>query len=382
MSLNNTRIIDLTRIIAGPFCTQLLGDLGADVIKVETPAGDPMRAQGTIKDGMSWYFASFNRNKRSVSLDMRTPQGLAVLRDMIAKSDVLVENYKAGTLTKMGFSDDVLKDINPRLIVCHISGFGKDGPYSDRPAFDFVAQAMSGFMWTNGHDGEEPLRSGLPISDLVAGLYGSLAVSAALAVPKEQRQFKSIDICLMDGLVSLLAYMGSEQLVTGSALKRSGNDHPLVAPYGLYETSDGHIAVAPSNEQIFSRLLDILGRSDLRSDPRFADNAARMQHRQEIRFELQRDFRKKTSEHWIEVLNSKGVPAGPVQTVQEALDDPQVRHREMVIDVPHPGYGTVQMLGFPIKQSIDTPQIRRPAPSIGQHTEEVLAEIARSGTSR
>mmetsp|Transcript_2828 Transcript_2828/g.4880 ORF Transcript_2828/g.4880 Transcript_2828/m.4880 type:complete len:182 (+) Transcript_2828:430-975(+) len=180
MSLTGTRVIDLTRIIAGPFCTQLLGDLGADVIKVETPAGDPMRAQGTIRDGMSWYFAGFNRNKRSVSLNLRSKEGMDVLKRMISQADVLVENYKAGTLAKMGLCDETLQQLNPRLTVCHISGFGKDGPYSNQPAFDFVVQAMSGFMWTNGHDGEEPLRSGLPISDLVVGLYGSLAISSAL----------------------------------------------------------------------------------------------------------------------------------------------------------------------------------------------------------
>lgn len=378
MSLAGTRVVDLTRIIAGPFCTQLLGDLGADVIKVETPSGDPMRGQGAIRDGMSWYFAGFNRNKRSVGLNLRSKEGMEVLKKMISNSDVLVENYKAGTLAKMGLCDNTLKELNPRLIVCHISGFGKDGPYSNRPAFDFVVQAMSGFMWTNGYDGDEPLRSGLPISDLVVGLYGSLAVSSALTVPVEKREFKSIDVCLMDGLVSLFAYMGSEQLATGKPLDRSGNDHPLVAPYGLYETADSHIAIAPSNEIIFSRLIDTLDRKDLKNDPRFVDNNARVQHRNEIREELQPHFLKKTSAEWINILNEKGVPAGSVKSVEEALNDPQVKHREMVIDVPHPGHGTVRMLGFPIKQSIDAPKLRRPAPDMGQHNTEVLADLGYS----
>jgi CoA:oxalate CoA-transferase len=375
MSLAGNRVVDLTRIISGPFCTQLLADLGADVIKVETPTGDPMREQGTTIDGLSWYFAGFNRNKRSIALDLRNPAGMEVLRDMIRGCDVLVENFKAGTLTKMGLPDEVLEELNPRLVVCHISGFGSSGPYADRPAFDFIAQAMSGFMDTNGYDGDEPLRSGLPISDLVAGLYASLAIAASLAVPADQRAFNSIDVCLTDSLASLLAYMASEALATGTPPTRSGNDHPLVTPYGLFHTKDGYIAVAPSNDGIYVRLLDALDRKDLLTDPRFDTNSKRMANRPGIRAELEPHFRSRTTAEWIDLLNEKGVPAGPVLSVNEALEDPQLRHREMIIEVPHPGHGNVRMLGFPIKQSVHSPQIRYPVPDLGQHGAEILREL-------
>ncbi|MCH5377970.1 MAG: CoA transferase, partial [Planctomycetes bacterium] len=267
MSLEGTRIIDLTRVISGPFCTQQLADLGADVIKVEGPKGDPLREQGSKIGGMSAYFASFNRNKRSVVLDLRKSVEMDKLRKLISGSDMLVENFKPGTMAKMGLSDLVLENLNPRLIVCHISGFGQTGPYAARPSFDFVAQAMSGFMWTNGEADGPPLRSGLPISDLVAGLYAALGCAAALAVPATQRTFKSIDIAMTDSMVSLLAYMATEVFATGQTLPRAGNDHPLVAPYGLFQTSDGHIAIAVSNDQIVDRLFGLLKCRHLLDDP-------------------------------------------------------------------------------------------------------------------
>ena len=277
MSLQGTQVIDLTRIISGPFCTQLLADFGADVIKIETPSGDPLRGQGKGKNGLSWYFASYNRNKRSVALDLRSEAGLEVLREMIKGADVLVENYRAGVLAKMGLSDDELKALNPKLVVCHISGFGADGPYAQRPSFDFIAQAMSGFMSVNGNRDDDPQRSGLPISDLVAGLYAALGVSATLAgTRREDRTFQSVDVGLTDSLISLLSYMASDTLVAGKPPERSGNDHPLVAPYGLFQTADTPIAIAPSNDMIFARLLKVLGREELLNDPRFDTNDKRM----------------------------------------------------------------------------------------------------------
>ncbi|MCL3883274.1 CoA transferase [Marivita sp. GX14005] len=376
MSLHGFRVIDLTRVISGPFCTQQLADLGADVIKVETPAGDTLRGQGSMVGETSAYFASFNRNKRSIVLDLRSEDGMAVLRELIAGADVLVDNFKPGTMARMGLSDAALAALNPRLIACHISGFGQSGPYADRPAFDFVAQAMSGFMWTNGDPDGPPLRSGIPISDLAAGLYAALGIAAALAVPRETRRFKSIDVAMADSMVSLLAYMATEVFATGQPLPRAGNDHPLVAPYGLFETSDGHIAIAPSNDVMVERLFATLGCRDLLDDPRFAGNAARMRHRAAINAEVEARLRAGTTDDWIARLNSAGVPAGPVQTVEQALlSDPQIAHRDMALATETPDGEPMKILGFPIKQSGNGPELRRIAPRLGEHTDAILREL-------
>lgn len=375
MSLKGIRVIDLTRIIAGPFCTQLLADLGADVIKVESLNGDPLREQGQKVAGFSWYFASYNRNKRSVVLDLHREEGLAVLRDMVAGADVLVENYRAGILDKMGLSDTILKRLNPNLIVCHISGFGADGPYSDRPSFDFIAQAMTGYMSVNGNRDDLPMRTGIPISDLLCGLYGALAVAASLAGPRDTRQFSSIDLALTDSLISLLSFMAADTLATGKPPERTGNDHPLVAPYGLFRTSDKPIAIAPSNDIIYARLLKALGREDLSTDPRFDSSDKRIADREAIRAEIEPIFLKAGANEWIRRLNEAGVPAGPVLEVAEMFDDPQVRHREMVINVPHEGRGDVRMLGFPIKIEPEGCTLRLPAPELGAHSAEVMGEL-------
>ncbi|TMV04293.1 CoA transferase [Ruegeria sediminis] len=375
MSLEEVRIVDLTRVISGPFCTQQLADLGADVIKIEGPQGDPLRQQGSKIDGMSAYFASFNRNKRSVVLDLRSEDGMSTVKQLIAAADVLVDNFKPGTMDAMGLSDASLEALNPRLIACHISGFGQTGPYAARPSFDFVAQAMSGFMWTNGKPDDPPLRSGIPISDLVAGLYAALACAAALAVPKPLRNFKSIDIAMTDSMISLLAYMATEVFATGRTLPRVGNDHPLVAPYGLFETSDGHIAIAVSNDGIVDRLFTLLDCRHLFEDSRFATNDARVQHRAEIREEVQSRLITDTTATWLVRLNNAGIPAGPVLDVVSALTDPQTRHRDMVLETPAPNGSSMPILGFPIKQSVEAPTLRRTAPELGQHTDEILREL-------
>ena len=379
MPLTGVKVLDLTRVLSGPFCTALLGDMGADVIKVEAPEGDSVRGQGAIKDGLSWYFAQFNRNKRSVRLDMRKPDAKAILARLIERSDVLVENFRPGVLARMGFDDERLKVLRPSLVVCSINGFGSTGPYKDRPAFDFIAQAMSGFMSVNGGVDDPPLRSGLPISDLVAGLYAALSIAATVPRAKATGQGQRAEVSLTNGLVSLLSYIATNTLATGVTPARSGNDHPIAAPYGLFPTRDGQIALAPADDAFFRRLADALGEP---ADKLYATQAARVVNRARINMIVGGKLATDTTAHWVEVLNKAGVPCGPVNSVAEMFEDPQIKAQEMVLEVDHPGYGIVRMLGFPIKLSATPCRVRRFAPALGEHSDEVLAELGYSAADR
>jgi crotonobetainyl-CoA:carnitine CoA-transferase CaiB-like acyl-CoA transferase len=374
--LASIRVVDLTRILSGPFCTMLLADLGADVIKIETPdGGDSVRRQGAVRDGLSWYFAAFNRNKRSVVLDLRAPEGKALLERLIAGADVVVENYRAGVLEEMGFHFDRLRQIKPDIVVCSISGFGQTGPYRDRPAFDFIAQAMSGLMSVNGDEDGPPLRSGLPLTDLVAGLYAALGVVGALVRRQRTGAPERVDTAMLDGLVSFAAYIGAETLATGRPPRRSGNDHPIVAPYGLFAAEDGDIAIAPANDQVYHRLLDALDLGELKAHPDFATNELRVRHRARINALVGARIALGTQAAWIERLNRAGVPCGRVMDFAEVFADPQIAAREMVLSVPHPAHGTVRMPGFPIKFGEAPCRIRRPAPELGADTDEVLRAL-------
>jgi crotonobetainyl-CoA:carnitine CoA-transferase CaiB-like acyl-CoA transferase len=374
--LAGIRVIDLTRVLAGPFCTMLLADLGADVIKIETPdGGDPVRAQGASRDGLSWYFAAFNRNKRSVVLDLRAPEGKHLLERLLAGADVLVENYRPGVLEEMGFGTERLQALRPDLVVCSISGFGKTGPYRDRPAFDFITQAMSGLMSVNGEEDGPPLRSGLPLTDLVAGLYAALGVVAALVRRHRTGAPERVDTAMLDGLVSFAAYIGAETLLTGRPPQRTGNDHPIVAPYGLFAASDGDIAIAPANDQVYHRLLDALELSELKTHPDFLTNPLRVKHRARINALVGARIALGTQGEWIERLNRAGVPCGRVMDFAEILADPQTEARQMVLSVDHPGHGTVRMTGSPLKFTEAPNGIARPAPELGADTDVVLRDL-------
>jgi crotonobetainyl-CoA:carnitine CoA-transferase CaiB-like acyl-CoA transferase len=382
--LSGIRVVDLTRIIAGPFCTQLLADLGAEGIKVEAPGrGDPVRGQGAIKDGLSWYYVQFNRNKKSLTLDLYTDQGKAVLADLIRRADVLVENYRPGVLAKMGFDAVRLEALNPALIVGSVNGYGSTGPYALRPAFDFIAQAMSGFMSVGGPPGE-PMRAGPPIADLVAGLYAALGILAALVARggPGSGPGQHVEASLTGGLISMLAYFSAQHFATGQLPERTGNDHPVVYPYGLFRAADGEVAIAPSTQVHVRRLLETLGLAELLDDPAFADNDARMRNRERLRPLIDARIGTATVETWIERLNRAGVPCGRVMNLAEVFSDPQVRAQEMVLEVEHPGQGRVLMTGFPVKLSATPARIRRPAPGLGEHTEAVLAELGYDAARR
>ena len=373
MPLSGFRILDLTRIISGPFCTSLLADMGAEVIKIETPGeGDPVRAQGVIRDGLSWYFANYNRNKKSVTLDLYSEEGKAVLRRLIAECDVIVENYRPGVMQKMGLGDEALKALKPDIIHCSINGFGTTGPYRDRPAFDFIAQAMSGFMSLNGAESQPPMRAGPPISDLVAGMNGALGIVAALLRRERTGQGDSVSVSLLGSMIGLLSFQASNYFADGRLPALTGNDHGIASPYGLFETADGQVAIAPSNDVVYHKLLDALELPELRADPRFATNADRMRNRGAITEAIQTRTRQHTSAHWIERLNRFGVPCGQVLNLQEVFEDPQVQDQRMAIDVPHGDHGDVRMLGFPIKFAQAEARPVQAAPALGADTRDVL----------
>lgn len=379
MPLTGIRVLDLTRIISGPYCTSILADMGAEVIKIEAPGeGDPIRRQGVIKDGLSWYFANYNRNKRSVTLDLYSAQGKDILRQLIPSCDVVIENYRPGIMDKMGFGDEALKALRPDIIHCSINGFGTSGPYRDRPAFDFIAQAMSGFMSLNGGEDNPPMRAGPPISDLAAGLNGALGVVAALLRRERTGRGDSISVSLLSSMIGLLSFQASNYFASGELPPRTGNDHGIVAPYGLFETADGQVAIAPSNDAMYEKLLDALELPELRAHPDFRTNADRMLNRASIKAVIEARTRQKDSHHWIERLNQFGVPCGQVLNLQEVFDDPQVADQQMAIDVPHPDGQQVRMLGFPIKFADAPCQARSAAPALGADTDAVLEDLGLS----
>ena len=375
MPLKSLRVIDLTRILAGPFCTQLLADLGADVIKIEGPRGDPVRQQGIMVDGLSWYFAQFNRNKKSVVLDLYGDSDKNTLSRLLETADVLVENFRPGVLSDMGFGPGELEILNPGLIHASVNGYGTTGPYADRPSFDFIAQAMSGFMSVNGPPDGEPQRAAPPISDLVAGLYCAFGILAALHERESSGVGQQVESSLTGGLISMLAYLSAEYFATGEIPKRTGNDHPIVSPYGLFRAKDGMIAVAPSTDVYVEKFLSALGLEQLLSDPHYATNSDRLLNRDALSERINNVTCCQSVNHWIKAINHAGCPCGRVLDLAEVFEDPQVLAQDMVLNVPHPGHGNVRMTGFPVKLSRTPAGIQRPAPDLGADTKEILDKL-------
>ena len=376
MQLQGIRVVDLSRILSGPFCSMFLADMGAEVIKIEdVDDGDPVRRQGLLRNGYSLYFASFNRNKRSMTLDLRSGEGKEVLRKLIATADVVLDNFRPGVMEKIGLSRDELRRLKPDIVSAHITGFGQDGPYRDRPAFDFIAQAMSGFMSVNGAEGEPPARAAPPLSDLIAGAYAAMGICAALVRRERTGQGEEVATALVDSMVANLAFLATHTFETGEQPQRTGNDHALVSPYGLFEASDGQVAIAPSNDQVYFKLLDALGLSNLREHPEFRTNRDRFERRAAINALVEREIRKHPIAHWLDVLNDAGVPCGRVLSLPEVFEDPQVRHQRMRITIDHPTHGPLDVLGFPIKFTDDPCRIHRPPPDLGADTDDILREL-------
>ena len=376
MQLDGIRVLDLTRILSGPFASMFLADMGAEVIKVEDPTmGDPVRHQGAAVNGYSLYFANFNRNKRSLTLDLRHPEAAAVLRQLVQRCDVVLNNFRPGVMDDMGLSWAELQRIKPDIISCHVTGFGLDGPYAQRPSFDFIAQAMSGFMSVNGFADGPPMRAAPPISDLIAGSYAAMGVLAALVRRGRTGQGEEVTTSLTDSMTSMLAFLATNYFANGQLPQRTGNDHALASPYGLFEASDGQIAVAPSNDSFYFKLLAALDLQHLKDRPEFANNSLRFEHRSAINGEINARTRLMPVAHWIEVINRAGVPCGRVLNMAEVFADPQTQHQQMRVTIDHPVHGALDVLGFPIKFTQAPCTMHRPPPALGGDTDAILEEL-------
>ena len=384
--LHGLRVFDLTRILAGPTCTQILGDLGAEVIKVERPgSGDDTRKFGPpfLKDGAgretaeSAYFLSSNRNKRSLTLDLTQPEGPALARRLVARCDVLVENFKHGGLAKYGLGYEQLKADFPRLVYCSITGFGQTGPYAAKPGYDVLIQGMGGFMSITGAPDGAPQKAGVPIADLMAGMYAAVAVNAALRHREATGEGQCIDIGMLDTQVAMLSMQGLNYLATGKAPKRLGNAHPNIVPYQTFATADGDIILAVGNDAQFQRFCEFAGVAELADDEKFSTNEARVRNRDELTERLAPVLAGRPSRYWIEGLETRNVSCGPINTIDQVFADPQVVARGMKLEMPHPAAGEapVPLIASPIRMSATPPSYAYPPPLLGQHTDEVLEEL-------
>ena len=387
-SLGHLRVLDLTRVLAGPWCAQNLADLGADVIKIERPeTGDDTRAWGPpyLRDAdgndtsEAAYYLAANRGKRSLTVDIATPEGQRIVRELAQQSDVVLENYKVGQLQKYGLDYACLSALKPDLVYCSITGFGQDGPYAQRAGYDFIVQGMGGFMSITGERDDQPgggpQKAGVAIADLMTGMYATLAVMAALTHRDRTGVGQYIDMALLDVQVAMLANMGTNYLTSGVAPARWGNAHPNIVPYQTFATSDGHIIVAVGNDSQFRKFVDAGGRAELANDPRYATNPMRVAHRAELVPLLSAMVQTRRRDEWIALLEAAGVPCGPINTLSDVFANPQVVARGLQVELPHPAAASVQLVANPIKMSQTPVRYDRPPPLLGEHGEEILRNL-------
>jgi crotonobetainyl-CoA:carnitine CoA-transferase CaiB-like acyl-CoA transferase len=386
--LAGTRVLDLSRVLAGPWAGQNLADLGAEVIKIERPkVGDDSRAFGPpwIKDAQgrdtkdSAYFTSANRGKKSVTVNLALLEGQALVRELAAKSDVLLENYKFGDLARYGLGYEDLRKINPRLVYCSVTGFGQTGPYRERPGYDFMIQGMGGMMSVTGEPdgmpGGGPQRAGVPIADIITGMYASIAICAALAHRAHSGKGQHLDLALLDSQIALLAYQNTNYFATGKPPPRIGNLHPNIVPYQPFRCADGEVILACGNDNLYRKFCEAAGCPELAADPRFATNGKRVENRKELSRLLGEIFARRTKKEWVELLDAAGVANGPINDIAQVFAEPQVQARGVKIEVDHPVAGRLPMVASPMRFS-DTPlEHKTPPPLLGEHTEAVLRDV-------
>ncbi len=377
--LSGIKVVDMTRVLAGPFCTMTLADLGADVIKIERPGnGDDSRAFGPHQHGESAYFMSINRGKKSLTLDLKAEKGREILLKLVSQADVLVENFKPGVMKKLGLDYDILSKHNPRLIYCASSGFGQSGPYSSRPAYDLIIQGMGGLMSITGPDASMPTKVGSSIADIFAGVFSAIGILSALHVRNTTGRGQMVDVAMLDCMVSILENAVARYTVSGIDPEPIGNRHPSIAPFASIKTSDGFINVACGNDNLWKKLCEIIKRPDLAADSRYETNHSRCENMPDLLPALNEAMHSQSSAHWLEKLEAGHVPAGPINSISQVLADPQVLARNMLVELTHPVAGKIKIPGSPIKLSETPAEVKVPAPLLGQHNNEILQDLGYS----
>ena len=372
--LSRFRVLDLTRVRAGPTAVRQLADWGADVIKLETPP-NPNEGEGMGGPRHGPDFQNIHRNKRGMTLNLKSPDGMDVFRRLVAEMDVVVENYRPDVKHRLGIDYDSLKEINPRLVYASISGFGQDGPYVGRPGFDQIAQGMGGLMSITGEPGQGPMRVGIPVADLTAGLFCAQGILIALLEREVSGQGQWVKSSLLQSQIAMLDFQAARWLLAGDVPQQAGNNHPTSIPTGVFKTSDGYINIAASGAAIYARLVDILGDPTLGTDPRFADGATRSKNRDALNDRIEAFTVNRTSAEWVEVLNEAGVPCGPIYSIDQVFADPQVQHLKMAQPVEHAVLGHQEVVGQAIELSRTPPEYSRATPELGEHTDEILGEL-------
>ncbi len=377
LPLEGIRVLDLSRVLAGPFATQLLGDLGAEIIKVEAPGrGDETRSWGPpFADGEAAYYLSVNRNKKSITVNLKTPEGIDIIKKLAKISDVFIENFKVGGLDKLGLGYEEIKKENPRIIYVSITGFGHTGPYKERPGYDFIIQGMCGVMSVTGEPDGEPMKVGVAWTDVITGLFASNAILAALIEREKSGLGQYIDISLLDSAIAAMVNQASNYLISGVPPKRYGNAHPNIVPYQAFKTKDSYMILAVGNDSQFEKFCKVAGREDLANNPDFATNPKRVENREKLIPIIKDIMLTKTTAEWCKLLTEAKVPCGPIYNLKEVFEDPHVQSRNMVVNVKHPTAGKIPLVGTPLKFSRTKVQFNQYPPLLGEHTDEVLHHL-------